>query len=410
MEFLKSIGHPDEVMALLKFKLGRGQHIIPKQKLDEMSPTARKCYLYLNKTSRSFSAVIQALEGDLRHAVCIFYLVLRALDTVEDDMTIPLKEKVHMLQNFYTYLEDPGWKYTESKDKDRIVLEDFPTISEEYRNLAEHYREVISDICQKMGVGMSEVLQIEVNTIQDWNLYCHYVAGLVGIGLSRLFSASKMEDPIVGKDTYLSNSMGLFLQKTNIIRDYLEDNLEKREFWPREVWSKYGKELSYFRERGNNKPAVHCLNDLITNALEHVPDVIKYMSRIRNQTVFNFCAIPQVMAIATLARCYNNPNVFSGVVKIRKGQAVSLMMEATCFQSLRRILYKYALEIRHSIPADDPSAPKTHAIVDKVALLGEDAITGYSLFPPIYLSVAIMLALIIYNYWNTLMLLADRIL
>lgn len=65
--------------------------------------------------------------------------------------------------------------------------------------------------------------------------YCHYVAGLVGIGLSRLFSASELEDSIVGQDTDLANSMGLFLQKTNIIRDYLEDQLEGREFWPREV-------------------------------------------------------------------------------------------------------------------------------------------------------------------------------
>ena len=35
----------------------------------------------------------------------------------------------------------------------------------------------------------------------------------------------------------LSNSMGLFLQKTNIIRDYLEDSLQDREFWPKEVHS-----------------------------------------------------------------------------------------------------------------------------------------------------------------------------
>lgn len=57
----------------------------------------------------------------------------------------------------------------------------------------------------------------------------------MGIGLSRLFSASELEDSIVGQDTDLANSMGLFLQKTNIIRDYLEDQLEGREFWPREV-------------------------------------------------------------------------------------------------------------------------------------------------------------------------------
>lgn len=40
--------------------------------------------------------------------------------------------------------------------------------------------------------------------------------------------------------------------------------------------------------------AVQCLNELITNALHHVPDVLKYLSRLKNQTVFNFCAIPQV--------------------------------------------------------------------------------------------------------------------
>ncbi len=57
----------------------------------------------------------------------------------------------------------------------------------------------------------------------------------MGIGLSRLFSASGLEDQIVGEDTDLANSMGLFLQKTNIIRDYLEDNIEGREFWPKEV-------------------------------------------------------------------------------------------------------------------------------------------------------------------------------
>ena len=65
--------------------------------------------------------------------------------------------------------------------------------------------------------------------------YCHYVAGLVGIGLSQLFSASQLEDPEVGGDTELANSMGLFLQKTNIIRDYLEDTKEGRHFWPKEV-------------------------------------------------------------------------------------------------------------------------------------------------------------------------------
>ena len=42
--------------------------------------------------------------------------------------------------------------------------------------------------------------------------------------------------------------MGLFLQKTNIIRDYREDLDDKRRFWPKEVWSKYAKDLSDFAD------------------------------------------------------------------------------------------------------------------------------------------------------------------
>ncbi|XP_038052144.1 squalene synthase-like [Patiria miniata] len=405
MDLLKSITHPDEVYALLKFKFGAGP-TKPKQDHASMTKTARKCYNYLNQTSRSFAAVIQALDGDLRHAVCIFYLVLRALDTVEDDMTIPLKEKIPMLQTFHEKLEDPTWNYTKSKEKDRIVLEDFQAIAQEFRSLAECYRVVIADICKKMGHGMCEFAQRDVLTNKDWDLYCHYVAGLVGIGLSRLFSASELEDAIVGEDTELANSMGLFLQKTNIIRDYLEDSLEGREFWPKETWSKYASKLSDFQRSQNLTSGLHCLNELITNALHHVPDVLKYMSRLHNQSVFNFCAIPQVMAIATLAECYNNPKVFRSVVKIRKGQAVIMMLEATSMDSIRTIISNHSRQIGKSTPSNDPSAELTRKIVSTNLELSHTAsaqLTTPSYYPPLYMSLGIMLVLILYSYGSQIL-------
>ena len=60
-----------------------------------------------------------------------------------------------------------------------------------------------------MGNGMADYAknaaheQYGVITIKDFDLYCHYVAGLVGIGLSRLFSASELENPELIKDTEL---------------------------------------------------------------------------------------------------------------------------------------------------------------------------------------------------------------
>uniref|UniRef100_A0A3B4WM69 Squalene synthase n=1 Tax=Seriola lalandi dorsalis TaxID=1841481 RepID=A0A3B4WM69_SERLL len=437
MDILKSLGHPEELFNLFKFKMGGCRAVMPKLDYESMSESLRTCYLYLNQTSRSFAAVIQALDGELRHAVCIFYLVLRALDTVEDDMSIPLDKKVPMLNDFHTYLYQDEWCFTESQEKDRQVLEDFPTISLEFRNLAQEYRDVISDICHRMGEGMAEFLEKKVGSMKEWDQYCHYVAGLVGIGLSQLFSASQLEDPEVGRDTELANSMGLFLQKTNIIRDYLEDTQEGRAFWPQEAWSQFAGRLEDLAQPEKLESALSCLNLLVTDALRHVPDVIAYLSRLRNQSVFNFCAIPQVMAIATLSKCYNNPMVFQGVVKIRKGQAVTLMMEATNMQAVQTIITQYSqevgvllllsllrlprcctlthlennppccpcLQILQKVSLTDPSRDKTLHIL---AVIREKSTLSQSSLPsrthhlsPMYLSAAMLLAALSWQYLST---------
>lgn len=87
--------------------------------------------------------------------------------------------------------------------------------------------------------------------IADYNMYCHFVAGLVGEGLSRLVAAAGFEAPEVADQIQLANDMGLFLQKTNIIRDYLEDFVEGRAFWPKEIWGEYASDLGDFA----NKPS-----------------------------------------------------------------------------------------------------------------------------------------------------------
>ncbi|XP_028653030.1 squalene synthase isoform X2 [Erpetoichthys calabaricus] len=404
MDILKSLGHPEEIYNLFRFKLGGSRKVMPKLDYESMTESLRTCYHYLNETSRSFAAVIQALDGELRHAVCIFYLVLRALDTVEDDMTIPLGTKVPLLHNFYTFLNDPEWRFTGSQEKDRKVLEDFPTISLEFRNLGAEYRHVISDICHRMGVGMAEFLEKNVQSMHEWDKYCHYVAGLVGIGLSKLFSASELEDAEVGQDIELANSMGLFLQKTNIIRDYLEDQRDGREFWPEEAWGQFVERHSDFSQPQHLQSALSCLNLLVTDALRHVPHVLKYLSRLRNKSVFNFCAIPQVMAIATLSACYNNPQVFEGVVKIRKGQAVTVMMEATNLSAVCTIISQYTEEIAQKIPQTDPSHNKTLQIVDEIrtVIQSQAPLASRTLhLSPVYLSAAMLLAALSWQYLST---------
>jgi farnesyl-diphosphate farnesyltransferase len=46
-----------------------------------------------------------------------------------------------------------------------------------------------------MGKGMAEFIEKEVLTVADYDLYCHYVAGLVGIGLSQVSALSHSGSP-----------------------------------------------------------------------------------------------------------------------------------------------------------------------------------------------------------------------
>lgn len=52
------------------------------------------------------------------------------------------------------------------------------------------------------------------------------------------------------------------------------------------------------------------------------------------------------MAIATLERCYNNPAVFKEVVKIRKGEAVKMMLQATNMESVKAIMTHFTTKVR----------------------------------------------------------------
>jgi farnesyl-diphosphate farnesyltransferase len=60
----------------------------------------------------------------------MFYLVLRGLDTIEDDMTIPDEKKQPLLRSFHEKLSTPGWKFTESgpDEKDRQLLVEFDNV------------------------------------------------------------------------------------------------------------------------------------------------------------------------------------------------------------------------------------------------------------------------------------------
>ena len=88
MEFVASLLHPSELWALFRFareqrgrkeyfgkdaSLGRGVEV-------DRTRTRNECYHFLNKTSRSFAAVVQALDAELRDPVRLSVHVMCDVD------------------------------------------------------------------------------------------------------------------------------------------------------------------------------------------------------------------------------------------------------------------------------------------------------------------------------------------
>ena len=379
------------------------------------------CQQILGKVSRSFAIVIQQLPDPLRIDVLVFYLVLRALDTIEDeidnnqdvDPRTALRTKTKLLKSFSKvalgsttttfatilprrgnhhrkqpslFSSSSSWSLDHVGNGDeRRLLQEFPRVQNVYRSwITPESQIIIADIAARMGAGMAETIMQQqqphgsksssqssssnqgIPNIAQYNTYCHYVAGLVGEGLSRLFAQSGLEDPYLAEERFLSNQMGLFLQKTNIIRDYLEDIVEGRTFWPQSIWKEHVKnhgtttdaddDLRYFSTHHNNNLTLEenaarlnnrmaCLNDMIADALELVPACLAYLSELQCPAIFRFCSIPQVMAMATLEKMYGNDDVFSGVVKIRKALSCRLMLRTNTLDTVHEIFHDMAKSI-----------------------------------------------------------------
>ncbi|EME41522.1 squalene synthetase-like protein [Dothistroma septosporum NZE10] len=362
--------HPAELRAMLQWKLLHA----PIYRSDETPGTQthdlKECWRFLALTSRSFVAVIQQLHPELLMPMCIFYLALRSLDTIEDDMTLPIAVKEPLLRDFDQHLDDETWTFDGSgpDEKDREVLVKFDCVAREYNKLKEEYRRIIADITKRMGAGMADYAvtadTVGVKTIADYELYCHYVAGLVGEGVTRMFVLASLAEPRVMEKPELAEAMAQLLQQTNIIRDVHEDHMDNRHFWPTEVWSKHVDKFSdlFQKDPPGQRKALECMSEMVLMALEKAPDCLSYMANVREQSVFNFVAIPQTMAMATLELCFQNPSVFDRNIKITRGVACQLLIDSV--KDLRyvgRAFSRYAAKIQKKNRPEDPNYSKIDA-------------------------------------------------
>ena len=102
-------------------------------------------------------------------------------------MAIPVSTKVPLLRAFYERAGDESFTMDDCGGPGNYgrLMRGYPAVARTFNGLQPGYRAVIADITKRMGNGMADFIERQdVRTVEDYDLYCHYVAGLVGVGLT----------------------------------------------------------------------------------------------------------------------------------------------------------------------------------------------------------------------------------
>jgi farnesyl-diphosphate farnesyltransferase len=203
----------------------------------------------MGRVSRSFALVVPWLEDPLQDYVATAYLLCRVLDNIED-CTQPLawqKERfaefAHLLAepedalDLLTQWEASSWPGLSPDERALMTLEGglplwliYSTFPPRTRSILQNWillmargMELILDPAQSPPVVVHENVRM-LATADAYNDYCYSVAGTVGgMGTELVIDHYGLSGSVAQRLLAGSEACGRALQKTNILKDFVED-------------------------------------------------------------------------------------------------------------------------------------------------------------------------------------------
>ena len=285
----------------------------------------------LKKVSRSFALTIPMLDDKIHDAVMLTYLQDRLLDNFEDEVkNISIEQRKYLMDQVVAIFNPEN----NSNEAVKIIENKADLFSDEalynltknasllkkaHEKLDDEIREISYKWLVEMNEGMQKFLQKDVETFNDLDQYCYYVAGTVGGFLTELI-INKSNISSEGAEKLKNNfkDAGLFLQKVNIIRDIKKD-IENREknYWPL-------KDLNIEKEmivdKKYEKEMEKALNKMIADVEKHVKGLVTYMNYIPEEFsgYRKFFAVNNALGLATLDKIKSNKDkLFYGKSKVK---------------------------------------------------------------------------------------------
>jgi len=207
----------------------------------------------LKETSRTFAIPISFLPGKLRETISIAYLCMRALDEIEDHVSMEIQAKVALLHEISANLQAYSFSGARSifKNLDRF-FEPYKTILPEVSLRLEDWlssapadfvpRLVDASACMADRMAYWAERNWLIQNELELNSYTFSVAGAVGLLISDIwawFDGSQL-------DRVSAVNFGRGLQSVNILRNRDEDLQRQVDFFPT-GWSK--KDMSAYARK-----------------------------------------------------------------------------------------------------------------------------------------------------------------
>jgi len=318
----------------------------------------------LEKVSRSFALTIPQLPFALSRPVANAYLLCRIGDTIEDEAGLAIDEKDAFFHEFVAVVQgaSPPEKFADglapllterTLPAEKDLIRNTPTVMKTFFSLNNRQQAEIRQCVETMAMGMLEFQRIQnplgLETMDQMDSYCYYVAGVVGDMLTGLFC--DYSEDIARNEAALQSlaaSFGQGLQMTNIIKDLWEDKARGACWFPKDVFREVGFDLETLSTDDYDPSFGEGLAKLIGVAHWHLNNAVDYTLLIPKEEtgIRKFCMWAIGMAVFTLQNINKTRDYRCGQdIKISRQRTRNIIMisnAAIKSDNLLRLLFKFA--------------------------------------------------------------------
>jgi farnesyl-diphosphate farnesyltransferase len=201
---------------------------------------------HLRGVSRTYAILIPMLPGALADAVGAAYLLMRIVDTLEDDPELATAQRLACLAQLEAALagdEAAGAALARPRGEtaaEHALMSAVPDVVHRVRGLEAGYRVEAVRCARVMSDGVRTLTARSaarglpypaVRDVAELREYCYYVAGVVGEMLCTMM-AHFLKQPALTQMRALAIELGTGLQLVNILKDALPDAAHGRRYLP----------------------------------------------------------------------------------------------------------------------------------------------------------------------------------